>query len=67
VIFGCSKQDAEVIFRDAALLNMTQAGYVWIVTEQVLEAGNVPEGVLSLRLVNATQEEAHIKDSMYAL
>lgn len=59
-----SKADAEVIFRDARLLNMTDEGYVWIVTEQALEAENVPVGVLGLKLVHATNEKAHIKDSM---
>lgn len=59
-----SKDDAEIIFRDAAQLNMTGTGYVWIVTEQVLDAKNVPEGSLGLRLVNATDEKAHIQDSM---
>ncbi|RZC38050.1 ANF receptor and/or Peripla BP 6 domain containing protein, partial [Asbolus verrucosus] len=62
-----SKTDAKVIFRDAAELNMTDAGYAWIVTEQALEADNLPEGILGLRLVNATNEKAHIKDSIYVL
>lgn len=62
--FCLSKTDSEVIFRDAAALNMTEAGYVWIVTEQALEARNVPQGTLGLKLVNATSERAHIKDSM---
>lgn len=59
-----SKIDAEVIFRDAAARNMTEAGYVWIVTEQALNATNVPEGTIGLRLVNASNELAHIYDSM---
>lgn len=59
------KTDAEVIFRDAARLNMTDNGYVWIVTEQALDAENAPEGLLGLKLVNATSEEAHIRDSMF--
>ncbi|XP_015598451.1 glutamate [NMDA] receptor subunit 1 isoform X2 [Cephus cinctus] len=62
-----SKTDARVIFRDAAALNMTGSGYVWIVTEQALEAPNVPEGLLGLKLINATKEKAHIKDSLYVL
>ncbi|KAG8230219.1 hypothetical protein J437_LFUL010847 [Ladona fulva] len=62
-----SRTDAEVIFRDAALLNMTEAGYVWLVTEQALDAENVPIGTLGLRLVNATKERAHIQDSIYVL
>ncbi|GJQ87548.1 Nmdar1 [Trypoxylus dichotomus] len=62
-----SKTDAEVIFRDAAWLNMTGAGYAWIVTEQALDAKNVPDGILGLQLVNSTNEKAHIKDSIYVL
>uniref|UniRef100_A0A075Q430 Glutamate [NMDA] receptor subunit 1 n=1 Tax=Diploptera punctata TaxID=6984 RepID=A0A075Q430_DIPPU len=61
------KTDSEVIFRDAGLLNMTGLTYVWIVTEQALEASNVPIGTLGLKLVNATREEDHIKDSIYVL
>lgn len=53
-----------MIFRDAGLLNMTEAGYVWIVTEQALDAKNVPDGTIGLKLVNATSEKAHIRDSM---
>lgn len=44
---------------------MTEAGFAWIVTEQALEADNAPEGILGLKLVNATNEKAHIRDSMY--
>ncbi|KAI5633392.1 receptor family ligand binding region domain-containing protein [Phthorimaea operculella] len=62
-----SKTDAEIIFRDATFLNMTTAGYVWMVTEQALDAANAPEGLLGLRLVNATNEHAHIQDSIYVL
>ncbi|XP_018320264.1 glutamate [NMDA] receptor subunit 1 [Agrilus planipennis] len=62
-----SKTDAKVIFRDAAMYNMTEEGYVWIVTEQALEAENAPVGLLGLKLVNATNERAHIKDSTYVL
>ena len=60
-----SKQDASIIFRDAAALNMTEGGYVWIVSEQALNSKNAPIGTLGLRLVHATNEKAHIKDSMY--
>ncbi|XP_063548743.1 glutamate [NMDA] receptor subunit 1 isoform X2 [Cydia strobilella] len=62
-----SKTDAEIIFRDATFLNMTTTGYVWVVTEQALDAANAPEGLLGLRLVNATNEHAHIQDSIYVL
>lgn len=46
---------------------MTTTGYVWMVTEQALDAANAPEGLLGLRLVNATNERAHIQDSMLVL
>ncbi|CAI6345580.1 unnamed protein product [Macrosiphum euphorbiae] len=62
-----SKIDAAVVFRDAAKRNMTEAGYVWIVTEQALDASNVPEGTIGLKLVNASNELAHIYDSIYIL
>lgn len=48
--------DAKVIFQDASLLNMTGKDYAWIVTEQALEARNVPtltqKEQSSLNLVN---------------
>jgi glutamate receptor ionotropic, NMDA 1 len=62
--FKNREHDAEVIFREAASLNMTEAGHVWILTEQALAANNVPEGALALRLKNATNEVEHIQDSM---
>lgn len=43
---------------------MTESGYAWIVTEQALEADNTPEGLLGLKLVYATDERKHIRDSM---
>lgn len=66
-LFLHRKNDAEVIFRDAKVLHMTGEGYVWIVTEQALDAVNVPEGTIALRLVNSTNEVAHIRDSMCVL
>ncbi|XP_017752386.1 PREDICTED: glutamate [NMDA] receptor subunit 1 isoform X1 [Eufriesea mexicana] len=62
-----SKTDASVIFQDAAALNMTGSGYVWIVTEQALDAPNAPGGLLGLKLINAEKEEAHIEDSLKVL
>lgn len=58
---NCSKEDAQVIFRDAAAQNMTEAGYVWIVTEQALNAKNVPDGALGLRLLYAEDEQKHLR------
>jgi glutamate receptor ionotropic, NMDA 1 len=57
-----SKEDATVIFRDAALYNMTDAGHVWIVTEQALFSNNTPIGTLGLKLNNDNETE-HIRVS----
>lgn len=59
-----SKEDSYTIFRDAAALNMTESGYVWIVTEQALNANNTPDGVIGLQLVHAKSEKNHIRVSM---
>lgn len=42
---------------------MTEAGHVWIVTEQALNANNTPGGALGLQLVFANKEEEHIRVS----
>ena len=55
-----SKEDATVIFRDAAIYNMTDAGHVWIVTEQALFSNNTPVGTLGLKLNNDNETE-HIR------
>lgn len=60
----CSTEDATQIFRDAARLNMTGQGYVWIVTEQALLSPDVPVGALGLQLVGAADERGHISDSL---
>lgn len=60
-----STEDAQVIFRDAALYNMTDAGHVWIVTEQALSANNTPDGVLGLQLEHVNSETLHVRVSSY--
>lgn len=57
-----SKEDATIIFRDAAIYNMTDAGHVWIVTEQALFSNNTPVGTLGLKLNNDNETE-HIRVS----
>jgi ionotropic glutamate receptor NMDA 1 len=59
-----SLTDAEGIFRAASYLNLTGSGHVWLVTEQLLYAQDVPQGALGLKLLNSDNEEAHIKDSL---
>ncbi|XP_058790352.1 glutamate [NMDA] receptor subunit 1 isoform X2 [Phymastichus coffea] len=67
ILLYASAQDAEIIFDNASNLNMTRAGYVWIVTEQVLVSKNIPGGIIGLKLINMTDERNHIKDSLYVL
>ncbi|XP_064084297.1 glutamate [NMDA] receptor subunit 1-like isoform X2 [Macrobrachium nipponense] len=62
-----NKNDARTIFHDASYMNMTGRGYVWVVTEQALSAEYVPAGTIGLKLVNASDEDAHITDSLYIL
>lgn len=62
--FVHSTEDAHTIFRDAAAHNMTEAGHVWIVTEQALNANNTPDGVLGLQLLYANSEKEHIRVSV---
>lgn len=56
-----------MIFRDAAELNMTKAGHVWIVTEQALNSNNTPGGILGLQLEHVNSEKEHIRVSTYTL
>lgn len=42
-------------------MNMTESGYVWIVTEQALHANNTPDGVIGLQLEKAKSEKEHIR------
>ncbi|XP_059351221.1 glutamate [NMDA] receptor subunit 1-like isoform X2 [Daphnia carinata] len=59
--------DAAVIFRDAAKFNLTGAGHIWLVTEQALDVPGVPVGALGLQQMHASNEAAHIRDSLYLL
>lgn len=43
---------------------MSGPGYVWIVTEQALEAKNIPDGVIGMRLKNGHNETIHVLDSL---
>ncbi|RWS11095.1 glutamate [NMDA] receptor subunit 1-like protein [Dinothrombium tinctorium] len=63
-IVYANKEDAETIFAQIQSLNMTSSGFVWLVTEQALNASNKPNGILGLKLIDGDNEEAHIKDSV---
>jgi len=60
-----NEMDAQAIFVEISRLNMTAPGYVWIVSEQALHAPNVPDGILGLKLFNATNTGGHIRDAVY--
>lgn len=63
-ILYANSDDAQAIFAEMRPLNMTAPGYVWLVSEQALQATNKPDGLLGLLLKNSDNEEAHIKDSV---
>ena len=52
VFYPCRTEDADLIFQEAAQKNLTGQGYAWIVTEQALQAPNVPVGLYSWYLVS---------------
>ncbi|KAK8764714.1 hypothetical protein V5799_032678 [Amblyomma americanum] len=66
-VLYATAEDATGIYSEVAFLNMTSPGYIWIVSEQALRAPNVPDGVLGLELVNASDEKAHIRDSVQVI
>ena len=43
------EEDAEVIYKDAMMLNLTDTGYAWIVTEQALNPSNTPPGTFTVK------------------
>lgn len=66
-ILYANTKDADGIFREVERLNMTNPGYVWLVSEQALLAPTKLDGILGIQLVNGSDEEAHIFDSVYII
>ncbi|XP_014790759.1 glutamate receptor ionotropic, NMDA 1 isoform X1 [Octopus bimaculoides] len=64
ILLYALKEDSERIFTDAGDLELTSTGYAWLVTEQSLQASNIPVGTLGTQLINGTNEAAHIQDSI---
>uniref|UniRef100_A0AAN0N7N0 Glutamate [NMDA] receptor subunit 1 n=1 Tax=Polyphagotarsonemus latus TaxID=1204166 RepID=A0AAN0N7N0_9ACAR len=62
-----NKEDAQSIFVDVNRLNLTQNGYVWLISEQALEATNVPNGALGIQAFNSTNESGYIRDALYII
>lgn len=59
--------DAQSIFVEVNRLNLTESGYVWLISEQALKASNVPNGVLALQMFNSTNESGFIRDALYII
>jgi hypothetical protein len=56
--------EARDVFSAAHSLNLTGSGHVWILTEQLLQSPDIPQGAIGLKLLNWDNEEAHIRDSL---
>lgn len=65
-ILYANAEDAASIFKEIESRNMTDPGYVWLVSEQALRAPNRPDGVLALKLKSVDQTSM-IGDSVQVL
>ncbi|CAH8651352.1 unnamed protein product [Schistosoma haematobium] len=54
---------AEYVFLAARKLGMLEAEWAWIVTEQALDASNIPNGVIGVRLLQVTELD-HVADAV---
>ncbi|CAL8100359.1 unnamed protein product [Calicophoron daubneyi] len=54
---------AEYVFAAARKLGMLEAEWAWIVTEQALQASNIPQGVIGVRLREANELD-HVADAV---
>lgn len=59
--------DSDIIFQQIKVLNMTNSGYVWLVSEQSLESKHIPDGSIGTKLQHSNNKELHIRDSIYIL
>ncbi|XP_052244052.1 glutamate [NMDA] receptor subunit 1-like isoform X2 [Dreissena polymorpha] len=64
VLLSAGKEDAEVLFNNAAELRIAYGSeYVWLVTEEAMKAYSTPVGAVGLELINE-DEEANLEDSV---
>ena len=66
LLYASSGWDARQVMRIASRLGMFEVGYVWLVSEQVLQQPQgLPDGLLGVRLSQrASDERAHIRDAL---
>ncbi|XP_077864841.1 glutamate receptor ionotropic, NMDA 1-like [Saccoglossus kowalevskii] len=65
-----NEEDACSAYAAAKKLNMTDSGNVWLVPEQAISGKalkEAPTGIVGLRLVNGTNEVAHINDAIHII
>ncbi|XP_050390571.1 glutamate receptor ionotropic, NMDA 1 isoform X1 [Patella vulgata] len=67
ILMSASLEDAEQLYLDAIYLRLTGEDFAWIVTEQAFSALSAPIGLLGLHLINGSNEDAHIRDSISIL
>ncbi|CAH8655530.1 unnamed protein product [Schistosoma rodhaini] len=60
---GIDFKFAEYVFLAARKLGMLEAEWAWIVTEQALDASNIPNGVIGVRLLQVTELD-HVADAV---
>nr|5IOU_A Chain A, N-methyl-D-aspartate receptor subunit NR1-8a [Xenopus laevis]5IOU_C Chain C, N-methyl-D-aspartate receptor subunit NR1-8a [Xenopus laevis]5IOV_A Chain A, N-methyl-D-aspartate receptor subunit NR1-8a [Xenopus laevis]5IOV_C Chain C, N-methyl-D-aspartate receptor subunit NR1-8a [Xenopus laevis]5IPQ_A Chain A, N-methyl-D-aspartate receptor subunit NR1-8a [Xenopus laevis]5IPQ_C Chain C, N-methyl-D-aspartate receptor subunit NR1-8a [Xenopus laevis]5IPR_A Chain A, N-methyl-D-aspartate re len=67
IILSASEDDATAVYKSAAMLDMTGAGYVWLVGEREISGSALryaPDGIIGLQLINGKNESAHISDAV---
>ncbi|XP_055080017.1 glutamate receptor ionotropic, NMDA 1-like [Periophthalmus magnuspinnatus] len=67
IILSASEDEAAAVYKAARHLNMTGAGYVWLVGEREMTGKalqEAPDGLLGLQLINGKNESAHIADAV---
>ncbi|VDP50506.1 unnamed protein product [Schistosoma mattheei] len=63
ILLFLRRKFAEYVFLAARKLGMLEAEWAWIVTEQALDASNIPNGVIGVRLLQVTELD-HVADAV---
>ncbi|VDQ01564.1 unnamed protein product [Trichobilharzia regenti] len=63
ILLFLRRKFAEYVFLAARKLGMLEAEWAWIVTEQALDASNIPNGVIGVRLLQASELD-HVADAV---
>ncbi|KAK4475720.1 hypothetical protein MN116_000984 [Schistosoma mekongi] len=63
ILLFLRRKFAEYVFLAARKLGMLEAEWAWIVTEQALDASNIPNGVIGVRLLQVSEVD-HVADAV---